>query len=70
MELEKEEAPISTLPVQVDPPQLDDLTCTNSFDAPTVLIPTGTIYKILEVPVDTVSSSGTGTSKDESILID
>lgn len=34
--LEKEESPLSTAPVQVDPPQLDDMLSCNSFDAPLI----------------------------------
>ena len=55
--------------MQVDPPQVDDLTCTNSFDAPTVLAPTQLSEVVVPV-VPVLPGTGSGSNRDDSILID
>jgi len=69
--LEAEESPISCIPVQVDPPQLDDLTCTNSFDAPlmeTVL--NNSTFDKSGGQDSVLNISATGLSKADSIILD
>lgn len=66
--LEDEDTPISNIPVQVDPPQLDDMLSTNSFDAP--LIDTSLNNLSIEEDTSKSESSGKGSSKEDSIVID
>ena len=81
VELEEEESPLTNIPVQVDPPQLDDIISNNSFDASlieTVLNNSNSEKVNVSVNIDnppdldvfSLNTSSSGASKVEAILID